>query len=94
MREAGTLKEADAILALSRPEALILDITLPDGDGAVWLRDRLDRTPDFSPVIALTGVTADEDTRRIESAGVRKVLTKPVNVALLLSSLRELLSGN
>ena len=94
VREAGNLKEAEAILADFRPEALILDITLPDGDGAVWLRDRLDRTPDFSPVIALTGVTADEDTRRIESAGVRKVLTKPVNVALLLSSLRELLSGN
>ena len=94
VREAGNLKEAEAILATSRPEALILDITLPDGDGAVWLRDRLDRTPDFSPVIALTGVTADEDTRRIESAGVRKVLTKPVNVVLLLSSLRELLSGN
>ena len=94
VREAGSLKEAEAILATSRPEALILDITLPDGDGAVWLRDRLDRTSDFSPVIALTGVTADEDTRRIESAGVRKVLTKPVNVALLLSSLRELLSGN
>ncbi len=94
VREAGSLKEAEAILATVRPEALILDITLPDGDGAVWLRDRLDRTPDFSPVIALTGVTADEDTRRIESAGVRKVLTKPVNVVLLLSSLRELLSGN
>lgn len=94
VREAGNLKEAEAILATVRPEALILDITLPDGDGAVWLRDRLDRTPDFTPVIALTGVTADEDTRRIESAGVRKVLTKPVNVVLLLSSLRELLSGN
>ena len=72
--------------------ARVLDVRI--GPSPQWLRDRLDRTPDFSPVIALTGVTADEDTRRIESAGVRKVLTKPVNVVLLLSSLRELLSGN
>jgi CheY-like chemotaxis protein len=37
-------------------------------------------------------VTADEDTGRIQDAGVRKVLTKPVNVAQLLSALRELRS--
>ncbi len=87
--EASTLKEAEILLKARRPDAIVLDITLPDGDGAVWLRSRLDRTSDFPPVIALTGVTADEDTRRVVAAGVRKVLTKPVNVALLLASLRE-----
>jgi CheY-like chemotaxis protein len=45
-------------------------------------------------VIALTGVTADEDTRRIESSGVRAVLTKPVNVGQLLNDLKESLSGS
>jgi CheY-like chemotaxis protein len=44
------------------------------------------------PVIALTGITADEDTRRIEQSGVAAVLQKPVNVALLFEALRKGLS--
>jgi CheY-like chemotaxis protein len=92
VREAGNLREAEAILKKSPPDVTVLDITLPDGDGAVWLRDRLDRNPRLPPVIALTGVTADADTRRIEAAGVRRVLTKPVNVARLLAALREILA--
>jgi len=34
-------------------------------------------------------VTADADTQRIQDAGALRVLTKPVNVAQLLSALRE-----
>ena len=44
-------------------------------------------------MIALTGVTADEDTRRITSSGVRAVLTKPVNVGELLRVVADLLSA-
>jgi hypothetical protein len=38
-------------------------------------------------------VTADEDTRRIRSAGVRLVLSKPVNVTQLLLALKDTLDG-
>ena len=88
--EASTLNEAELALSRETPEAVILDITLPDGDGAVWL-DRRSRMESQSlpPVIALTGVTADADTRRIDAAGVRMVLTKPVDVTQLLLALRE-----
>jgi CheY-like chemotaxis protein len=89
VQEAANLKEADLSLAKTRPDAIVLDITLPDGDGAIWLRHQVDRSPGFPPVFALTGVTADADTRRIEEAGVRKVLTKPVNVVQLLTMLRD-----
>ena len=88
--EASTLQEAELELRGSAPEAMILDITLPDGDGAVWLAQRSRNQPFGPPVIALTGVTADEDTRRIDAAGVRMVLTKPVNVTQLLLALRDL----
>jgi CheY-like chemotaxis protein/anti-sigma regulatory factor (Ser/Thr protein kinase) len=88
--EASTLQEAELELRGSAPEAMILDITLPDGDGAVWLSRRGKSQPFGPPVIALTGVTADEDTRRIDAAGVRMVLTKPVNVTQLLLALRDL----
>ena len=88
--EAGALSEAEASARRSRPDVVILDITLPDGDGAEWLRllaKREGRVP--FPVIVLTGVTADEDTRRIEQAGVCAVLQKPVNVSLLFEALRN-----
>ena len=41
------------------------------------------------PVIVLTGITADEDTRRIERSGVFAILQKPVNVGLLFQALRD-----
>jgi two-component system, sensor histidine kinase len=91
---AGNLKEADAVLAGKAIEAIILDVTLPDGDGATWLSRRNERSLDTPPVIALTGVTADEDLRRIRAAGVRQVLTKPVNVTQLLLVLKETLIAN
>jgi CheY-like chemotaxis protein len=84
------LKRAETALARGRHDVIILDITLPDGDGAEWLSQRMSQTPPLHPVIALTGVTADEDTERIQRAGVTRVLTKPVNVAQLLLALREL----
>ena len=88
---AGELKDAEMVLAGKAIEAIILDVTLPDGDGATWLSRRNDRGLDTPPVVALTGVTADEDIRRIRAAGVRQVLTKPVNVTQLLLVLKETL---
>ena len=87
--QAGDLKETDAALRSDTPDVIVLDITLPDGDGAVWLSQRVKERSPFPPVIALTGVTADEDTQRIQDAGARRVLTKPVHVAQLLAALRE-----
>ena len=88
--EAAALGEADELARRSPPDVLILDITLPDGDGAEWLRlltKKEGRVP--FPVIALTGIIADEDTRRIEQAGVSAILQKPVNLGLLFQALRD-----
>ena len=88
--EAGALAEAEEEIERRPPDVLILDITLPDGDGAEWLRllvKREGRVP--FPVLALTGVTADEDTRRIERSGVSAILQKPVNVGLLFQALKN-----
>ncbi len=87
--EAVDLGEATERLAADRPDVIVLDITLPDGDGAAWLVSlrRVGLAP--MPVIALTGVTADDDRRRIERSGVYAVLHKPVQITLLFDALRE-----
>ena len=88
--EAGALAEAEASARRLPPDVVVLDITLPDGDGAEWLQlvAKRDGKVPF-PVIVLTGITADEDTRRIERAGVFAILQKPVNVGLLFQALRD-----
>lgn len=87
--EAGDLAQARERIEADRPEVVVLDITLPDGDGAVWLSSLRAKGSVAFPVIALTGVTADEDRRRIERSGVCAVLHKPVNVHLLFEALRD-----
>ena len=69
--EAASLAEADAACAGKPPDVVVLDITLPDGDGAAWVGLLQKNAALAFPVIALTGVTADEDRRRIEQAGGR-----------------------
>jgi two-component system KDP operon response regulator KdpE len=87
------LTEASRRLRSEPPEVAVLDITLPDGDGAAWLASLREEGPLPFPVIALTGVTADEDRRRIERSGVAAVLHKPVNVSLLFDALAECVEG-
>ncbi len=89
--EARDLASAAERIAADFPEVVVLDITLPDGDGAAWLSALREKGPVMFPVIALTGVTADEDRRRIERAGVCAVLHKPVNVHMLFEALRDCL---
>ncbi len=88
--EAGALADAEDSARRLPPDVVILDITLPDGDGAEWLQlvAKRDGKVPF-PVIVLTGITADEDTRRIERAGVFAILQKPVNLGLLFQALRD-----
>jgi signal transduction histidine kinase len=93
VEEAGSLAEAESLAERLRPDVVVLDITLPDGDGAEWLRLRQKKARLEFPVIALTGVTADEDRRRIEQSGVGAVLSKPVNVNLLFEALRDCLAS-
>jgi CheY-like chemotaxis protein len=88
--EAASLGQADDALRKAAPDMVVVDITLPDGDGAEWARLQKKKGPLGFPVIALTGVTADEDRKRIEQSGVSAVLQKPVDIPLLLKVLREL----
>ena len=87
--EAASLGQADDALKRAAPDMVVVDITLPDGDGAEWARLQKKKGPLGFPVIALTGVTADEDRKRIEQSGVSAVLQKPVDIPLFLKVLRD-----
>ena len=87
--EAASLAQADGILRDGAPDIAIVDITLPDGDGAEWVKLRRKKAAVSFPLIALTGMTADEDRRRIEKSGFCAVLQKPVDIPILLKALRD-----
>jgi CheY-like chemotaxis protein len=70
-----------------RPQAILLDLTLPDGDGLDVLGAP---APDPGPrpiVIALTGHDDPETATRCRAAGCQAVLVKPVRAAALLGAL-------
>ena len=87
--EAASLAQADGILRDGAPDIAIVDITLPDGDGGEWAKLRRKKGAVSFPLIALTGMTADEDRRRIERSGFCAVLQKPVDIPILLKALRD-----
>jgi CheY-like chemotaxis protein len=87
--EAASLAQADDVLRAGAPDIAIVDITLPDGDGAEWVKLRRKKAAVGFPLIALTGMTADEDRRRIEKSGFCAVLQKPVDIPVLLNALRD-----
>ncbi|MFM9917329.1 MAG: CHASE domain-containing protein [Rhizobacter sp.] len=82
-----------AAIRAQRPDVVLLDMHLPDISGLELLRHlKLDPATRSIPVVA---VSADALPAQIDDAfmaGAHRYLTKPVNVAELLSVLDELLS--
>jgi two-component system response regulator MprA len=77
-------------LALSSPDALVLDLGLPDLDGLEVCR-RLRSAGDDTPVLMLTARDAVHDRVQGLDAGADDYLVKPFALAELLARLRALL---
>lgn len=86
---AATSAEAETRLSAgdSRYDALILDVTLPDGDGRD-LCARLRRAGLKVPIIMLTGSDEESDIVRGLDAGANDYIAKPFRLAELLARLR------
>jgi len=92
--EAGSAKDALALVAAERFDAVFMDITLPDGDGTGVIRTlRSDPRNAALTIIALTGRTSDSDRRKIDEAGASAYLSKPVDVKSLLKTLAAVLEA-
>jgi len=76
----------------SKPDIILLDIIMPDVDGAQACR-MLKEDPGCSkiPVIALSVMDTDEDKQMMYKLGVLDFLTKPVDMNDLIARVEETL---
>jgi two-component system KDP operon response regulator KdpE len=82
---AGTMEEALDIAAVTAPDAAIIDMMLPDGDGVQLCRKLREWTA--MPVIVLSAV-GDEDAKvRALAAGADDYVTKPFGPRELIARL-------
>ena len=88
---APTLLSAREMLSQCCPNALILDIGMPDGSGLDFLREL--RLTSKIPVLLLTGNGHDKDVELGFSLGCNDYLPKPYSFGVLLARLRNLLQS-
>src|SRR5580693_3309763 len=86
---AATGQDALAQAAAQPPDAVLLDLGLPDGDGTTVIA-RL-RTWSRVPVIVLSGRTSAQDKIGALDAGADDYVTKPFSMDELLARLRAVL---
>jgi two-component system KDP operon response regulator KdpE len=86
VHEAGTMKDGLVEAGTRRPDLVILDLGLPDGDGVTFLRDL--RTWSQVPVIVLSARSDEADKIAALDAGADDYLTKPFGVGELMARVR------
>jgi two-component system, OmpR family, KDP operon response regulator KdpE len=86
---AATAKEALAQAAMRPPEAVILDVLLPDGNGTDVAREL--RKWSSAPILVLSAVGEEKEKIAALDAGADDYVTKPFGIDELLARLRAAL---
>lgn len=86
----ATLDEARAALAVGGHDAVLLDLSLPDGDGGTLLRE-LRRAGNTIPILVATARSEVVDRVDLLNAGADDYLVKPFSLDELLARIRALL---
>jgi two-component system, OmpR family, KDP operon response regulator KdpE len=86
VHESETMKQGLVEAGTRKPDLVIVDLGLPDGDGTNLIRDL--RTWSGVPVIVLSARTDESDKVEALDAGADDYLTKPFGVAELLARVR------
>ena len=88
--EATTGAGAVQLVIEHRPDLVLMDIHLPDIDGVEALgRLRADERTASVPVLALTAQAMEGDRERFLAAGFDGYLSKPVNIADLVATVKS-----
>ncbi|HEY9659295.1 MAG TPA: response regulator [Allocoleopsis sp.] len=92
---AGSSTEGLLKAETEQPDAVLLDVMLPDMDGATTFH-KLQANPATQniPVILLTAKVQAADQRRLSSLGVAAILTKPFDPIVLANQVSEALGWN
>ena len=89
--EAGSIKEAIAMIALHNPDVITVDINLPDGNGLEiihWAREN-------SPTIAIVVLTLDDDLDLVSAAsqsGAQAFISKSESAEHLVSAIKSVIA--
>src|SRR5512140_2974927 len=88
---AGSVGEALSVCRSERPDLVLLDLTLPDGNGLDIVRELIveENPPTF---VALTGHDSHEVFDQCMTAGCNSVLVKPLTSKELLATVDPLLA--
>src|SRR5262252_1960111 len=84
------LDEAAAALAAGKFDTVVLDLSLPDGDGGEWLRKRR-AAGDKLPFLILTARASTSDKVKGLNSGADDYLAKPFEMEELVARLKALL---
>jgi CheY-like chemotaxis protein len=80
----------------ARPDVLIADIAMPDGDGFDLIRGVREMEAERGsriPAIALTAYAGEEDRARALSEGYQMHIAKPVRLSVLAEAVARLVRG-
>jgi CheY-like chemotaxis protein len=85
---AASGKEGISVAEVEQPDAILLDVMMPEMDGLSTL-EKLQANPQVKhiPVIFLTAKAQAADRRRFYAAGVQGVITKPFDPITLASQI-------
>ena len=86
VHEAGTLRQGLAEAGTRKPDLLVLDLGLPDGDGVDLIRDV--RSWSQVPILVLSARSDESDKIDALDAGADDYLTKPFGVGELMARVR------
>ncbi len=89
---AGSGKEGLVVAAREQPDAILLDVMMPDMDGPTTFQ-QLQNNPLTCqiPVILLTAKVQDSDRRRYEEMGMTTTIAKPFDPLQLARQVAEAL---
>ena len=89
VHETATMKQGLIDAGTRKPDLLVLDLGLPDGDGVAFIREL--RAWSTLPVIVLSARMGERDKIEALDAGADDYLTKPFGVGELLARVRATL---
>lgn len=90
--EAGTAAQARTRISATRPDVVLMDMRLPDGDGIDVCRDVRSENPDIRCII-LTAYDDDEAINAAVLAGASGYVLKEVRGNRLIENLRTVAAG-